>query len=170
MKPLHIIILALVSFVAWCSVAAVRAVIFDQQCSGYLERAANANTVEIAVGEMTAAVGYLEKRGITSGYTSILYRTPDEDVGYWYGNLSASLAELRAIKAESGQLERSNVLMKLRETLIDNGESGDRLTAPSGITRFPNNTAFCLWGWGSFVLLIFGMLKTGFVGEFLADF
>ena len=35
--------------------------------------------------------------------------------------------------------------MKVRESLMDNsGESGDNITVPDGISRFPNNA---LWGW-----------------------
>ena len=29
--------------------------------------------------------------------------------------------------------------MKLRETLIDNGESGDEVTMPEGLSKYPNN-------------------------------
>lgn len=56
---------------------------FRQNCSGRLERAANANTVELAVKELDAAIQYAEAKGYTSGYTSVLYNTPDEDVEYY---------------------------------------------------------------------------------------
>ena len=41
--------------------------------------------------------------------------------------------------------------MKLRETLLDEGQ-GVSVTAPSGITVFPFNAAFALWGLASLVL------------------
>lgn len=90
---------------------------------------------------------------MTEGYTSILYRTPDEDVGFWYNNLRQSLEELKTVTADATKLERSNLLMKLRETILDDGRDGVSVTIPPGMSRFPYNTGFCLWGWLSFILL-----------------
>lgn len=119
---------------------------FTNNVGGHLKRAADANTLRTAQEELTVAVTYLEDHGITSGYTSVLYRTPDEDVGFWYKNLKESQGELtRALEnREIGQLEASNVLMKLRETLVDHGKEGDSITAPSGIEVFPNNKLYAL--------------------------
>lgn len=88
---------------------------------------------------------------IETEYTSVIYRTPDEDIGYWYDNLSASLKELREMPADASQLERSNVLMKLRETLV--GSEGVSLTMPSGISVYPSNAAFFWWGWASVIVV-----------------
>lgn len=45
------------------------------------------------------------------------------------------------------QLERSNLLMKLRETLLDQGENGKIVvTFPEGISIYPNNIAMFLFG------------------------
>lgn len=154
---LTIAAVAALSFLGWGTVRIVKAISFKQQCSGYLERAANANTVELATRELAVAVEHLERNQITSGYTSVIYRTPDEDVGFWYDNLVASLDELRSVKEDASQLERSNLLMKLRETLMDNGESGDRLTMPAGISVFPSNAGFFWWGWASVIVAVIGI-------------
>ena len=61
------------------------------------------------------------------------------------------MKELRSVDSSATQLERTNVLMKLRETLLDEGQ-GVSVTAPSGITVFPFNAAFALWGLASLVL------------------
>lgn len=150
-------VICLLLFVG-CGVArAVNGISFDRNCEGYLKRAADANTVELAEKNLVVALNHLESNGTTSGYTSILYRTPDEDVGFWYQNLQASLKELRSIKPEAAQLERSNVLMKLRETLLDHGQSGDTVTTPPGISVFPSNTAYFFWGLLSLLFtVIFG--------------
>lgn len=106
---------------------------------GNLNRAANANTVELATKELEKSVSYLEQNGITKGNTGVIFKTPQKDVGFWFDNLKASLNELKSVSPEASQLEKSNVLMKLRETLLDNGENGSKLAAPSGIIYFPNN-------------------------------
>lgn len=117
-------------------------IIFKQNVTGYLKRAADANTVELAKGELKLAIDYLEQNELTEGYTSIIYRTPDEDIGFWYRNLKASYNELDILKTTSA-LEKTNVLIKLRETLVDGGERM-RVTVPDGIHVFPNNSGWCL--------------------------
>ncbi|MEK7509744.1 MAG: hypothetical protein AAB605_03450 [Patescibacteria group bacterium] len=84
---------------------------------------------------------YLRQHSVRSS----LYRTPDEDVGFWYRNLSSSLNELKSIPADAAPLEKSNMLMKLRETLVDQGETSVVVTVPPGISIFPYNTLFALW-------------------------
>lgn len=146
-------------FLFWFGARIVKGVLFDIRCTGHLKRAADANTVKLAEREMNTAVTYLRERGIIEGYTSILYRTPDEDVGFWYSNLSQSLVELQKIDENATQLEKSNVLMKLRETLLDSGsEGGVIITCPDGISVFPHNVAYCLWGIFSAIIAIVGAL------------
>lgn len=107
-----------------------------QNVTGYLTRAANANTIELAHEELTKSINYLEANNLTSGYTSILWQTPDEDIDFWYRNLKASQGELQNLKSESA-LEKTNVLLKLRETLLT-GDSG-KVIVPEGLAVFPHN-------------------------------
>lgn len=137
----------------------VLSVQLDQNCTGYLKRAADANKVETAQKELEKAITYLEANNLTDGYTSVLWRTPNEDIGFWYNNIKESYDELSKVDENTTPLERSNLLMKLRETLLDNGEKGTTLTYPRGISRYPNNglmgtllwvfglTAFFTWGY-----------------------
>lgn len=139
-------------FGGWCVTRIVAEISFDRNCEGYLKRAADANTIELADKNLSVAVKYLEDNKMTSGFTSVLYRTPDEDVEFWYNNLNSALAELRRVKPDAAQLEKTNVLMKLRETLLDQGEKGISVTSPDGISVFPNNDFYCWWGLVSFVI------------------
>ena len=134
------VILLLVSFIV-PSVVIVKSIKFDQQCGGYLKQAADANTVELSLERITTALDYIEKHNLTDGYTSVLYRTEDENVGYWYRNIKACKEELEA-NVDASSLEKSNVLMKVRESLTDNGEHGTKLTVPDGISRYPYNLLF----------------------------
>lgn len=152
MNKLLTILLATIPFLAFASIRTFRAIDFNQNCGGYLERAANSNTIELAKTEMSRAVQYIDKKGLNSGHTSVIYDTPDEDVGFWSNNMKSSLEELQSIKVDSSPLERSNVLMKLRDTLTDNGESGTQLIYPEGISVHPNNTFFFFFGLSSFLL------------------
>lgn len=146
-----------VVFAIWVTTQFIMGINFERNCEGYLKRAADSNTVEMATKELGIALDYMEANHLVEGYTSIVYRTPDEDIGFWYRNIKASQQELVKLSKEATPLERTNVLMKLRETLLDTEKTGTVVTSPSGISRYPFNALFALWGWGSLILLcLFG--------------
>ena len=145
-------LLLCIPFLLWGGVRIYQRIVFDIHCTDRIKRAADANTVDMAKKELQDVLQYLEEKGLTSGYTSVLYNTPDEDVGFWYSNLKASLQNLESIRREAPLLERSNMLIKLRETLLDEGKQS-HVTLPRGISISPNNTLFAAWGWISGVLL-----------------
>lgn len=145
-----IAVIAFFVFSVWALVRIMGGVTFDQNCGGYLGRAANANTVEMAKKELNVALRYMESNRLTDGYTSIWYRTPDEDIGFWYRNVKAARDELDALPPTTTALEKTNVLLKLRETLMD--QNG--VTVPSGISIYPHNGFVALLSWVSGLILI----------------
>lgn len=139
-----------VPFIAWIIFAIHAAITYNQDIGGHLGRAARANTVELATQELNVALANMEKRGYTEGYTSIVWKTPSEDVGFWYTNIKASRDNLVALPPDADHLTVSNELMKLRETLISHGSEGENVIAPDGISVFPSNGLFAAWGVISF--------------------
>jgi hypothetical protein len=133
----------------------VRGVVFNQNCGGYLEQAANANSVELALERLNIAIEYVEEHDMTDGYTSVLWKTESDNIGYWYRNLKTCQEELEAC-VNSSQLEKTNVLLKVRESLTDVGEKGTVLNKPDGISRYPNNTLFGILNWVSLLMFIVG--------------
>lgn len=128
-----------------------KGIVFKQNIEGYLKRAADANTIELAAGELNKVITYLEANDLTSGYTSVFYETPEDDIGFWYDNIKASHAELLKVK-DGTTLEKTNTLLKLRETLLDHGGEGkEGVTSPDGLSVYPDNLL-----WGS--LVIYGFL------------
>lgn len=151
---LSFFVVGVIIFLIWAVVRVASYISFDINCEGHLKRAADANTVELAKQEMeTVVIEYLEKNNMTTGYTSILWNTPDEDIDFWYRNLKSSLQELNNISPEATQLEKTNVLMKLRETLLDQGQS-TTVTAPMGISIFPHNALFVFLFFISVILMV----------------
>lgn len=149
------IILFLISLVAPVF-SIVKSIQFDQECGGFLKQAADASSVELAERQLNLAINYIEKNNLTSGYTSILYKTEDENIGFWYENLKVCQKELAETKGNS-TLENTNVLMKLRESLTDYSEKGTKLTIPEGIGRYPNNLWFMLANLVSFILFLYAI-------------
>ena len=139
-------IIATLVFGAWFTVRIVKRVQFDTNCEQYLKRAADANTVETAKGELAKAISYAEENNLTEGVVSIFLHQPKNDVGYWYNNMKEAYAELENLPEDATSLEKTNVLMKLRETLTDEKESGVSVTVPDGISIYPSNVSYFWWG------------------------
>lgn len=138
-------IIATMVFLAWLTARIVNDVKFDMNCKQYLKRAADANSVETAKEELDKAISYAEENNLTEGFTSIFLHQPQNDIGYWYKNLTDAYDELENISEDATSLEKSNVLMKLRETLTDETSSGDLVTVPYDICTYPNNVAYFWW-------------------------
>jgi len=134
------------------SFSMIRGKLFEQNCSGYLMRAADANTVETAKGELQKAIVYLEEHELTRGNTSFFFNSPKNDIGFWYKNLKESERELSKIDSTTSSLEKTNVLMKLRETLIENTEKGDDVTMPERLAQYPNHA---LWSFLNTISALF---------------
>ncbi|PIR93613.1 hypothetical protein COT97_05605 [Candidatus Falkowbacteria bacterium CG10_big_fil_rev_8_21_14_0_10_39_11] len=155
-----VLLMCCIPILGWTGARVYNSIFFNKDCGGYLKRAADANQVDIAKKQLKLVVDYLEAHNLTQGYTSLVYNTPDEDIAFWYENLRAALDELQKVNEETSQLERSNVLMKLKETLLDDTGNGVSITKPSGIEVYPHNMFFAVFG-------IFGLLMVGVAGYLL---
>jgi len=109
----------------------------DRCCLQHLRLAANASTVDMAESQLRTAISWLERHKGKTGSTALIYRTPDTDYGYWLANLKASADELRQLGPDSTQTDRTNTLLKLRETIMDNDASGSYVAVPENLATFP---------------------------------
>ena len=152
-------VLLILPFLFWGGVRLWKAYpSFDAECGGYMLNAASANSIELARGEMEKVVKYIELRRIQPGFTSVMYDTANEDVGFWISNMKSSLEELKQIGPEATSLEKSNVLIKLRETLTDKSKEKTEISVPMGISVYPNNFGYMIWGVLSTILGIIGVI------------
>lgn len=148
-------VLTIILFLMFCTVpmvCLVKVIQFDQECSGYLKQAADANTPEIALRRIDKALEYIERKGLTEGYTSVLYKTENENIGFWYQNVKACRNELEKC-LNSSQMEKTNVLMNVRESLTDKGYP----TVPSGISLYPNNALWYTWIWLEIIIILIAL-------------
>lgn len=58
-------IISLLVFLAWGTTRIVKSVQFELNCTQYLKRAADANTVELAKEELSKAISYAEQNNLT---------------------------------------------------------------------------------------------------------
>ena len=144
------------------AVCFVKDIQFDQGCAVFLKQAADANSVELAERQLSLAIDYIEKNGLTSGYTSVIYKTEDENIGFWYENLKVCQKELVEMRGNS-TLENTNVLMKLRESLTDESEKGTKLTIPPGLYLYPHNAVFMVLGSISLIMFLVSIVMIAWI-------
>ena len=125
-------------------VAIIKTVRMNVNCINYFEMAADANSVEIAEKHLTAGINYLEANNITQGSTGIIFHKPTNNIGFWYENLKSAQEQLIEMNQRENltELEESNALMKLRETLLD---SEGHVTHPSMISFVPGHSGWFFW-------------------------
>ena len=146
-------------------VAIAKSIQMDANCISYFEMAADANSVALAEKHLTSGIEYLEENNLTNGNTKIFIYKPTKDLGLWYENLKSAQAQLHELhsKEELTELEESNALMKLRETLLN---SDGYVTCPSMISFYPNHVS---WFW--YMMLIWLLWIVAIVaGCLAADF
>lgn len=165
MKSLKIAvgILLCLPFLGWAGLRSYNSIIFNRNIGGHLKRAADSNSIELAKQELKLAIDQIEAGGLTHGYTSVLYNTPDEDVGFWCTNIKSCLNQINELPPVANQGEKDLVLMKLRQTLLDHKDGHEVETVPSGISVFPYNIAICVLGWLSAILATLGAVVV-FIG------
>lgn len=144
-------------------VAAVKTIQMNANCISYFEMAADANSVELAEKHLTSGIKYIEENNLTEGHTKLLVYKPTNDLGLWYENLKSAQTQLQELNSneELTELEESNALMKLRETLLDSEGS---VTHPLMISFYPNHIG---WFWS--MCLIWLVWIGAFLFGFMAD-
>ncbi|MCL1918353.1 MAG: hypothetical protein FWG14_08575 [Peptococcaceae bacterium] len=138
-------ILCTILFGTWATMRIVKDISFSFDCEAYLKRAADANTVEMAKEELAKAVDYAERNKLTEGVVSIFLKNPANDLGFWYNNMKAAYEELENLPEDTTPLEKTNVLMKLRESLTDRSNGDTAVICPDGISIYPNNVLYFWW-------------------------
>ena len=158
---LALTIISVICICGWITVRTVKDVSFDKNCIQYIERAANANTVELAKEELKKAISYAESKNLTKGRVSIFLNQPKNDIGYWYKNLKTSYEELENLPSDTSTVEKTNALMNLRETLTDSTADGTIATYPDGISIYPNNKIYFI------LIIVFSIGTIAFGKELL---
>jgi hypothetical protein len=130
----------------WGTVRVERAINFSNQCGGYMQQVSCASSPEIAQEPMKKTLSYMEKHNLTKGCVCLfgLGKTPTKDVGFWYANMKSVQTILDIIvEQKSSTAEKSSTLLKIKQCMVDRNEEAK---APLGITVYPHNNLFFLWG------------------------
>ncbi len=140
--PLSLCALAIVIGILLVVQGLVADLRFEWNCEAYLKRAADCSTIKQCGKELDLALRYMEANDLTSGNTGVFFKTPADDVGFWYSNIRGSRAAVADLESKDSvsALECSNVLMRVRETILDE-DKHTSVTLPSSIAFYPNVAA-----------------------------
>lgn len=143
---------------------------FDWNCEEYLKRAADSASPEKCGEELDKAISYAKENGLTKGNTGVFFKTPSCDVKFWYENLEKAREALKEVESTSGEskasaMEKSNVLMRVRETILDGSNKGVEVTLPPRIGLYPNVFLLSVLFWVGILVggigVILGMVSLG---------
>ena len=110
------------------------------------------------LGSYIGLTGFL--RSSTADLSCVMVWALSVSIIIWYNNIKACQNELKTA-TNSSQLEKTNLLMKVRESLTDIGKGdngGTVITIPDGISRYPNNTFWGILRWISWIMFAAGVL------------
>lgn len=152
-----LIILSALSCCVWSYSRIAASISFTYDCMEYLKLAADASVPSLAKENLDKAIDYLERKNLTSGTVSIFWHKPSNSVSFFYRNLKSAQSQLQNIlEAESTNIDsiaQTNLLMKLRDTLVDSGDSVT-VTCPEGMDIYPCNLSYFWWVVISLIVLI----------------
>lgn len=128
----------IILFIGCLGVRIVKKVSYDLNCNSYLQRAASASDIDVAKVELGKALSYIEEHNLTQGNTSILLKNPMNDVTFWYNTLKDTYNQLENFPEDATVLEKSNFLIRMRESFIQIG-------VPNSISIYPNQLFYFWW-------------------------
>jgi len=151
-----------------------KGITLEQNLTGKLKQAADANGIPLAQKKLTECIAWMEKNDLTEGSTHVWIKTPECDIEFFYQNLVTAKKDLDNFPLEPAEnatpdertkhdLAESNQLIKLRETLLDSGEQGTHVTCPPNLAVYPSQM-FWWWVWPlaciwTIVVIIFGAVN-----------
>jgi len=134
-----------------------RSIKLEQNCTGHIGLACHSYNINFAKFELGTAIKYLEMKNMTQGYTSAFWKTPDEDVSFWYRNLKGAYNMLDSTSKCNPTITETNIiLLRLRQTLSHSRDGSESVIYPNGLSTYPDNKFWVWMYWISAVLFIGG--------------
>jgi hypothetical protein len=136
---------------------------FSWNCEEYLKRAADSASPEKCGEELDKAIEYAKDNNLTKGNTGIFFKTPSCDIKFWFENLEKAREALKEVEPTGGEskataMEKSNVLMRVRETLLDSANKGVEVTLPPRIELYPHVLMLSVLFWVGLIIGLLGII------------
>lgn len=157
-KILLFSILFMLPFFGWWITRIVESVKFDNNCTYHINQALGSSRStdepKYAANEIDIAINYIDTHNLAYGVTSIVDKSSSEDLSIWHTSLTKKQTYLHELAEESPES-----ITKYKDYVVArNLYSSGGLSIPDGISVYPHNTLFCVWGWISGLLSIIGVI------------
>lgn len=160
MTKLGIGFICFIVFLGWAAARINATIQFNMHIGNYISQASTSPNPTIATQKLEAAIAEAKRTNLTAGNTGIFFQFPGNDVGFWYQRLVDSQKILQTLPANDSQLETSNTMMRVHESIT---APDGHVRTPQGIEIFPNNVTFFWWGLLSFLgaglFIILGLVE-----------
>jgi len=154
-RLLLVSILLVLPFIGWSITRISLSNHLDNTFTYHIDRASATSDIDEAANEMHLAKQYLEKRDMAHGYTSVVWRSEDEDLGVFYGTIvkrSNYLDDLQTIHTRDKTVFEDMITY----TRMTNMKAQEQ-KVPDGISIYPHNVFFVYWFFVSLVLAAVGI-------------
>lgn len=148
--------IGLIGFILWAGYRIAYGIEFDQGIENYISQAASSPNPAVAIERLDIAIKEIQTRHLTSGNTGVFFTYPNNDVGFWYQRLVDSRKILSDLPKSDSQLEISNTMMRVHESLTGSNKEGTYIRSPDGISIHPYNTGFFWWCTLSLIFMVIG--------------
>lgn len=152
---------------------------FDNQVGSYLQAAYETDDPTAADKYLSTAIAYLDENKMTNGFTSVLYKSPSDDVGEWYEKLGVVAKEIHnapvkpeglntdeatkngAHPTDPGKSRWAALMRKLGIVKVRPASKGEEpayveVKSPDGISIYPNVTTVL----GSWLASLLGFMAS----------
>jgi hypothetical protein len=147
------LVLCVILIAVIASMGCVNGLTFKAKITDNLKLAGDAPSIERADAFLVTALNAIEARGLNSGNAALIFQMPSSDMGIWYQQIKGARLTTSTLisKKTSGQvvtqLEQDNALMKIRETVLDQGKEGVSVTGPDNAWIYPLQWMFYMLIW-----------------------
>lgn len=147
-------VLLAMPFFGWAITRIVKNQEFDNNATYYIDGASKAKDIKSACEQINIANDYLVNNGLTSGYTSIISRTPDEDLFVFYQDIDKKMKYFCLTKDYT---DESYII--LYQKYVDMREMKPHdISVPPGISIYPYNLLYLIWMFVSIVMAIISII------------
>lgn len=152
-KLLLVSILLSAPFFSWAITRIIKKEIFDNNFTYHINQSMSGTDPSKSYEEFVSALLYLQSHNLTSGYTTIVIRSPSEDISIFYDGIFKKFQysqKLASLPPEE--------IKQYQEYVVNKNLATTQIKEPEGISIYPYNGIYFVWMLISILLLVLSII------------